>query len=205
MGGRKPTHGLRYTTEYHIWSGMKGRCLNPKNDRFASYGGAGVSIHPPWIAHFTAFLADVGPRPSMDHSLDRIDPRGNYEPGNVRWATRSEQQQNRRDQYRVVNGIERRTRDIANQAGLSKSAILSRIRAGYIGAQILSGPHQGMPREGVTKKPRKTFVVNGKTYTIAQLSAETGIKTSTIRNRLHRGKIEEGLTAPLHMGRANFV
>lgn len=94
------THGAtrnRGTTrEYRSWSMMKNRCLNPRNPRFASYGGRGIGVCQRWVDSFDSFLADMGPRPSAKHSLDRIDNDGDYTPGNCRWATTSEQNLNRR-------------------------------------------------------------------------------------------------------------
>lgn len=96
----KPTnfkHGLIHTPAYHAWIAMKDRCLNPKSSNYSYWGGRGIKIHEPWVADFMAFYKDVGPRPSLLHSLDRWpDPNGNYEPGNVRWATKLEQTANRR-------------------------------------------------------------------------------------------------------------
>lgn len=81
---------------------MKARCLNPRFPAFAKYGGRGITIDPRWH-DFDCFLADMGPRPSVEHSIDRYpNGNGNYEPGNVRWATRSEQCRNRKSSRAVV-------------------------------------------------------------------------------------------------------
>lgn len=92
--------------EYGIWSKMIGRCTNPNDSHFAHYGGRGISVCDRWKADYVNFLADMGRRPSSDHSIDRIDVDGNYEPGNVRWATDSEQMQNVRHNVRVEYGGE---------------------------------------------------------------------------------------------------
>lgn len=89
-------HGGRHTTEYNAWCGMRQRCTNPRTVRWKDYGGRGIKVCAEWMHDFAAFLRDVGHRPSSDHTLDRINNDGNYEPGNVRWATRSEQSINRR-------------------------------------------------------------------------------------------------------------
>ena len=74
--------------EYRSWQMMKNRCLNPNAHDYAYYGGRGISIVKKWQDSFEAFLEDVGERPSPKHSIDRIDNDGNYEPNNVRWATK---------------------------------------------------------------------------------------------------------------------
>lgn len=84
---------------YQTWVNMRRRCLSPSNHAFPRYGGRGISIAPEWD-DFDRFVADVGPRPSLGHSLDRVDNDGNYEPGNVRWATAAEQANNRRTSRR---------------------------------------------------------------------------------------------------------
>jgi hypothetical protein len=95
-GTHRHTVGRRYHPLYWTWSNMRKRCYSPSRDEYASYGGRGISICDRWRDSFADFLADVGERPSPQHSLDRIDNDGNYEPGNVRWATKSEQLANRR-------------------------------------------------------------------------------------------------------------
>jgi hypothetical protein len=74
---------------------MKARCTNPKSPKFRYYGGRGITVCDRWSTSFEAFLADMGDRPP-GKSIDRINNDGNYEPGNCRWATQSEQVRNRR-------------------------------------------------------------------------------------------------------------
>jgi hypothetical protein len=90
------------TPEYNAWVSLNQRCKNPKNPRWKDYGGRGVTVCARWRDSFEAFLADMGPRPSSEHSIDRINNDGNYEPGNVRWATRAEQYANRRPASKVT-------------------------------------------------------------------------------------------------------
>lgn len=87
--------GGRTSSTYRSWSSMFPRCTNPKNRYYHNYGGAGISICPEWN-DFTVFLADMGIKPSDDHSLDRIDNSLGYFKGNCRWATRLEQNRNKR-------------------------------------------------------------------------------------------------------------
>ena len=87
---------------YKAWTGMRQRCNNPKNTAYANYGARGIKVCERWN-NFATFLADVGERPK-GMTLDRKNPDGDYEPSNVRWATKAEQQRNQRINSKNTSG-----------------------------------------------------------------------------------------------------
>ena len=93
----KHGHALagKFTKEYRAWTNMKTRCYNSNVNNYHRYGGRGIKVCDRWLNDFEAFLNDVGFAPSPEYSIDRINNDGNYEPGNVKWSTASEQVNNR--------------------------------------------------------------------------------------------------------------
>lgn len=129
------------TPEYRAWAGMKGRCHNPKSKQWHRYGGRGIKVCDKWRESFKDFLADVGPRPSRFHSMDRIDNDGDYEPGNCRWATNKEQSINRSSsRFLTFQGTTLTVTEWANRLGMKQPTLSRRIIHGWSTERALTTP-----------------------------------------------------------------
>ncbi|MDB5606679.1 MAG: hypothetical protein JWP25_3579 [Bradyrhizobium sp.] len=116
-------------SEYRVWSQMIGRCHSAAHDSYKNYGGRGIGVCAAWRNDFTVFLRDVGARPSLQHTLDRYpDQNGNYEPGNVRWATKTEQARNKRSNVIVIiDGARMTLAEAVELSGLPYSIVRNRL------------------------------------------------------------------------------
>jgi hypothetical protein len=105
-GLSRKTHGLTFSREYRIWNGIKTRCYNEKREKYASYGGRGIVMSEEWRESFETFYKDMGPRPSPEHTVERRDNNAGYCKENCYWATREEQNRNKRsNRYYEYNGV----------------------------------------------------------------------------------------------------
>lgn len=140
--GRKPTHGGRHLPEYTVWADMRRRCLNTTRKDYARYGGRGITICDRWIDSFANFLADMGPRPSPEHSIERRDNESGYGPENCFWGTRVEQARNKRDtSYLTLNGVTRCLAEWVEVTGIPHNTILMRInKYGWTVEKALTTP-----------------------------------------------------------------
>lgn len=144
QGEKNVTHGEARRTsrspEYNAWIAMHRRCRDPRRSSYKLYGGRGITVCERW-QRFSAFLVDMGRRPSPAHSVDRIDPNGNYEPANCRWATTSDQQINRRDRPKYEFQGERLTLvQWSRKTGIKAATLYKRITSNWDLSLALSTP-----------------------------------------------------------------
>jgi hypothetical protein len=122
---------------------MRTRCYNPHDVSYPNYGARGIRVCDRWRESFEQFFVDVGPRPSPDHSIDRIDNDGHYEPGNVRWATRDEQGHNQRTNRQLtLDGTTKTLAAWARAADMSVQALSGRLKSGMSLREALHKPIQ---------------------------------------------------------------
>lgn len=142
--------GYRRSATHQAWTNMNMRCYNKNRPDYPYYGGRGIRVCAEWRNSFGAFLADMGPRPSSLHSLDRYpDMDGNYEPGNCRWATKDEQMQNTRSTKLIEFRGERMGLNAwARKLGMTHAAIQGRIRRGWSLERTLTQPKRKEIRRG---------------------------------------------------------
>ena len=139
LAERNRTHGLTrlHPRTYRSWKDMRARCRNPNDSDFANYGGRGISVYDRWD-DFAAFIADLCVRPA-GLTLDRIDPDGNYEPGNCRWATATEQATNQR-RIRLIehNGEAKTLNQWSRDFGVGRATAAYRLAQGRPFEEVFS-------------------------------------------------------------------
>jgi hypothetical protein len=127
--------------EWKIWQRMKTRCFNPTALDYSRYGGRGITVCDRWMESFENFLADMGLRPSSEHSIDRINNEGNYEPLNCRWATVIEQSNNKRsNRILVLNGEHLNMTQWSQRLDIKVSTIKTRLGLGWSDERTLTEP-----------------------------------------------------------------
>lgn len=137
------THGMTagaVSREYSVWNMIVQRCRNPKVKNWMDYGGRGITVCDSWLK-FENFYADMGPRPGSGYSIDRRDNEDGYHKSNCRWATRMEQNKNKRNN-RIIEAFGKRQHlaEWARQAGVHHVTILNRLTRGWTNEMAVSTP-----------------------------------------------------------------
>lgn len=137
---RNAPSGAMGTKAANCWRNMQRRCYDESDSGYAEYGGRGIIVCERWLASFNFFLKDMGLPPSADHSIDRIDNDGDYEPDNCRWATRAQQMRNtRRASKMIFEGVEVDPNEWADAMGFRRNFVYIQVHYhGRSGEEIVS-------------------------------------------------------------------
>jgi len=139
------THGMRDAPEYYIWSHMRDRCQNAAVWNYKNYGGRGIAVCEEWQNSFERFFADMGPRPSPQHSLERIDNNLGYSKANCAWIPKALQQRNtRRNRLITIGSRTECLQEWLHITGIHEATFRNRIRQGLTEEEALTiPPHKG--------------------------------------------------------------
>lgn len=174
--------------EYRIWKNMRARCSSPCNKNNGKYQSRNIKVCNRWN-DFTLFYQDMGPKPSKKHSIDRIDPYGDYEPSNCRWTDQKTQCENRGEFNKVYtyNGESKVLKEWSRVLNIDYSKLHKRIS------------YQGMSfEEAINYKGPGMYELNGVWKSVSEWSKEYGISKGNLSSRLSRGKtLEEALNTPI--------
>lgn len=116
----------------YIWGNIKKRCYNPNNPKYKDYGGRGIKMCEAWLSSYEQFAKDMGPRPSLRHSIERKDNNGDYCPENCQWETSRKQGLNKRNNRRInFNGQTLTAREWSELTGIKTTTIEARLKSGW--------------------------------------------------------------------------
>jgi len=187
-------HSAKKSPEYNSWKMMKSRCYSRNATSYHRYGGRGITVCERWRNSFLDFLADMGPRPT-NTTLDRYpDKDGNYEPGNCRWATRKEQQNNTiQTRLLTLNGETMCLKDWAKRIGISQRSVSHRLASGWSVEKALSTPFVPPNKRGVIM-----LTHDGKTMPLQEWSCMLNVQPNTIYQRINLlgWSVEKALSTP---------
>lgn len=178
---RNTSHGLSNTPEHRTWTAIKNRCYNTRSQDYRLYGAKGIRVCQRWIDSFPDFLEDMGVRPSSGHSIDRINSRGDYEPGNCRWATALVQARNTSRNVRYeYQGREQTVKEWCDELDLPYHSTKSRLTNGWDVEVAFTTP--------VTKtKVGLLYTAHGKSMTLSDWARHLGIGATTLAYRIKAG------------------
>lgn len=191
---KREQHGMADSSEYNIYHKMIRRCHDETDKGFPYYGARGITVCDRWRSKFGFFLEDMGFRPTNEHSIDRIDNNKGYSPDNCRWATKSEQSNNRRNNRIVTyEGEQLTAAELARKLDISEEFIYRRLNKGHNSEEIIQ----------MAKEYHNTFYnYKGRSMTLTAISKEVGLNHVTIKKRMEKGlTLEEAVELPRMSGK----
>ena|SRR6266511_80038 len=186
--------------EFGCWKAMLNRCRNPRGQDYRHYGGRGITVCPEWL-DFHRFRADMGPRPSPKHTIERIDVNGNYEPSNCCWMEWSRQNSNtRRNRLLEYQGRCQSVTAWARELGVPYMRLISRLNMGWSIERTLGAPRQRrqlVPAE-IPEYQYSPVLIGDREVSIKEAARILGVKYPTLYQRLRRGwSCEEAISTPM--------
>lgn len=183
-------HGLRGTAIYNIWVNMRRRCHDPSSHAYVDYGARGIAVCDRWMNDVAAFSADMGPRPSPKHMVERVNNDLGYSPENCIWATQKEQANNRRTTRLITyKGKTQCLLDWSKEIGVDHKTLERRIAKGW-SLEVALSPSKFLKRRELS--------LRGRTQSISEWCRELGMKEATLWGRVLKGwSDEEALTIPV--------
>ena len=195
------THGMTSTAEYSIWASMKYRCNNPGCDAYESYGGRGITYDPAW-EKFENFYSDMGQRPSYEYTLERENNELGYSKTNCVWATRLQQQRNRRNSIKFdYKGGAYTIDELAELSGIDRSTLNNRLcRDNWSVHDVVNTPIK-VRKHGESTGVNDTMIllaseVTHKDKTQQEIANFLGVSRASVSRSLWRTKVrlhKEGL------------
>lgn len=174
------------TPERRSWEAARSRCYNKNATKYPIYGGRGIKVCDRWLHSFENFLADMGKKPSLTHTLGRIDNDGNYEPSNCEWQTPFQQQNNTSLTKKVLyKGVLTPVSVLAIRFNVPKTTLIQRLNSGWTINRALSMPRKYIA--GSIKKDPHYVTFMGMTLRLFEWSKKTGINYQVLRFRLKKG------------------
>lgn len=181
---------LKYKAEYKLWANIKSRCTNSNATGFKNYGGRGIRVCERWYYSFENFLEDMGQKPFRGATIERIDNNGDYEPSNCRWANKSEQCSNKRNN-RILrfNGIDATLTEWSRATGMCRETIARRLDSGWsVDDALTIEPHEPKMsgyKWNVTNPLARKVIIGGSEKTLDEWSRDYGINYRTVLNRIN--------------------
>lgn len=186
--------------EYNVWANMKSRCHDTGSKDYPRYGGRGIFVCERWRESFSAFYADMGPRPSGLYKIERNDNDGPYSPINCRWATAKEQAENRRNNVFLEHDGKRLTlMEWSRVVGIGVTTLSYRIKAGWPVERALTTPNDAY-HLGTLSVARSNSVYlehDGRRLPQGEWARIIGIPRQALAARIKRGwSIADALSTP---------
>lgn len=180
-------NGWKYKSEYTSWYEAWRRCTQSDHPGYKNYGARGIQVCRRWT-RFENFYADMGPKPTKKHTIDRIDSDGDYEPSNCRWATRAENLANRRVTVRITkDGITKTLKDWCGDLNIPYFTAIDRMKRGYTVDEIL---HQGSLQSAKSHERSRMDVLvdlNGTSKRLSEWCRDIGIPFDRAYRRYRKG------------------